>query len=1301
MTAAHTNAAVPARPSSGPLRAVPVTRRQVLGATVVSAGALLTGALATASTPLAAAAASVLYVNDISGSDSASGQTASAPLKTIKEAIRRMATAGGTIVVMAAHPIPLNVTEPAHSGQITITNTIGSTTYPGALVFSGAFREYNLSGPTRFADIEVRASDWAIFAANFHPLTFDAGVTMVNPVEPGVRRVFALGGHHAPSSQDTLLDADSHIVIRSGTFYKVVGFSRAIGDGTQTYTGTAHIDIAGGTVGEVFGASLENHYSGSAVISVTGGLVGVLHTGGDGTRYLMGSATLSLTGGTATTLDLNNVVEDIDMTLAGTAFTTIRASNALSSASVNQVIREAAGLRTVEYAAQHYTAAQVDAIRAVFDEATNTARVYVSADGSGTTCTQAAPCASLSAAIAKLASDGGTVEISGSVPWNVSAATLAAGRGRIVLSGAASSGITFGASTTVRTTRDLTFENLTLANTSDLVLQADGSRLTIGGGVTTANPTGAQLMGVSDGAQITVGSGHFQKVIGISGLTGDFAGSTCVTVSGGAVTQVWVGTDQPSYDVATSLLTISGGTVTTLFASAGRTSASLVARFLGGAITTVKLDGVDADARVRLGTTSVGSITTAGWAAAPAATRTLTTLPGANAGTVAAIEAAFHEVTSDRYVYFARGGTGDGLSPQRPLGSLSTAGRALGGAGHVVLVGDYTIRNDSTMAAHGHPIELTSHDGDIDFRASGAHLSIEAALRVGGELTVDRITLRSPTIVGAVYGMGKPLSIGADVRSELSRRGTTHLRLVGGRHDTTPAPTINVSVASGHWRDLRGGTDNPAAVTTGANVHVNISGGTFDGPVALGHRGHGAGTIDATISGGTFHGGVYATLEEDGASHSADYDVDLAISGGDFWGMIGPARSRSTVLGGRFDVTLTGGTFGHLADLTGTDRYAGNMTSSLTVGPAVDQDATPTGTITFTNTLREAADPYLFTHDGQYHFLSTAGTRMTLHKVAHPSDLPHSVGSVIFAPTNLKNLWSPEIHHFSTTEVGAANAGWYLYLSAADPNDPAAAGQRQYVLKALDGDDLLGRWGNPVTGAVNVPQRITNVDNPDFNTDEFVAGISILRVAGDTYITYVAEEGRGTSAFHQTINLSAMVNPWTLSGAPSVLTRSEYPWEEVGYAQSSTDPGKWWPKVVEGGTAVYGSNGEVYLAYSASGYWTTAYAIGYLRYTGGNPFDRANWIKHPTPIMSKNEYVNCTGTGPTFTDHDGTRWFMYQARPGTNAAAAREAFIEPYRASGDTLSIGTGSGHPAPLATEYTMGVNPIALRDKIRGFTP
>jgi GH43 family beta-xylosidase len=208
-----------------------------------------------------------------------------------------------------------------------------------------------------------------------------------------------------------------------------------------------------------------------------------------------------------------------------------------------------------------------------------------------------------------------------------------------------------------------------------------------------------------------------------------------------------------------------------------------------------------------------------------------------------------------------------------------------------------------------------------------------------------------------------------------------------------------------------------------------------------------------------------------------------------------------------------------------------------------------------------------------------------------------------------------------------------------------------------------------------------------------------MRVADGTYITYVAEDGRGTADFHQTINLSRIVNPWTLSGKPTVLTKSEYDWEMHGYGQSSSDPNLWYPKVVEGGTAVYGANGEVYLAYAASGYWTIYYSIGFLRYRGGDPFDAANWVKNPEPILSRSSTVNGIGTGPTFTDHDGNAWICYQARIGTTTASGRFAFVEPYHAGATALSIGEGTGHPASLQKTYTVNVNPVPLRAKIGGF--
>ncbi|MCS3843169.1 family 43 glycosylhydrolase [Microbacterium sp. AK031] len=1239
----------------------------------------------------------VIYVAQDSGDDKNSGTGPDDPVRTLTGALPKVAASGGTIVLMGDYRLIKSITEPEHSGEIRITSSDGTTDYPGRLIFADQqFIEYNLSGPTTFADLDIQTSQWAVFAANWNPIVFGDGVTMANA--EGKRQVFVIGGYHGPADGDVTLDGNSNIRIDSGSFYKVSGFSRGKGVGTQTYTGTSHISINGGDIQEVFGASLENHYSGSTDITMTGGSVGTLHTAGDVTRYLVGGADVALSGGHVDTIDINNVVEHVDLTLDGVTWGAIKAQNAWGGEERLQQILDFAAVRTVHFAGQYYTAGQVAALRQLFDVVTNTADVRVSASGSGNECSAEQPCASLETALGLLAADGGAITISGDVSWDVDPATLAAGAGRVSFVGDGSASIAFPADADVALARDVTFESVTLANAGALELQAHGTDLVIGDDVVTDQGRAVSLVGAGDAPSLTVRSGEFARIVGVTGLTGAYSGTTDVTIAGGEIGEVWAGTDS-AVEVAGASVTIDGGEVQTLHASGGRVTENLTARFLGGEVTDARLERADAGVRVRVGDVEISGISLSDWADAGDAERALVRLPGADAELIDEIAGSFGTVMDDEVVYLSSEGTGDGGSPAHAAGDLSEAIAALSGDGRVVLTDRYTIEGGYDLGDYDADVVLTSRDGDIDFGAEGAALQIEGAMRLGGPTTLRDLQLLSPGTDGTLYGMGHALTIGSGVDTEFTRRGETYLSIVGGGDDATPAPATSVTVEGGQWAGLRGGSDSTEAVTTGSQIGVQIDGGTFSGPVVLAHRGEGSGAASAVINGGSFPQGLYAVYEEDGAAYSADYDVDITVNGGEFWATVAPAKSRATELAGTYELTVNGGEFAHLTDLLGTEGFAGSMTSALHVDPAIS-DTVPEGELTFANPLVRAADPYMFTHDGQYYFIATGGSTLELHKVANPADLGSSVGSVIFAPDDMANLWSPEIHHLAAEEVGEENAGWYLYLSAADTGEAAAEGQRQYVLKALDGDDLFGRWGDPVTGEVNEPRRITNVDDPDFNLHSFVAGISLMRVADETYITYVAEVGRGSADFHQTINMSHIVNPWTLAGEPTVITRSEYDWEMQGYAQDSSDPTKWWPKVVEGGTAVYGHGGEVYLAYSASGYWTIHYAIGYLRYIGGDPLDAANWEKNPTPIMSKNTEVTGTGTGPNFIDHEGTDWFLFQARPGPNTQTARYAFIEPYTADSNGLRIGDGSGHPAPLSTEYTMSVNPIPLGEKASGFT-
>jgi len=504
---------------------------------------------------------------------------------------------------------------------------------------------------------------------------------------------------------------------------------------------------------------------------------------------------------------------------------------------------------------------------------------------------------------------------------------------------------------------------------------------------------------------------------------------------------------------------------------------------------------------------------------------------------------------------------------------------------------------------------------------------------------------------------------------------------------------------------LRGGSTRTATASkTDSLINITINGGTFHRYFLCGSRGNVYGNINLTVNGGTFMQGVYGVYEEDSSSYNNDgtpaynfdYDIVFDIYSGTFYSEISPARSKETELHGTYTVYLRGGEFERLTDMRGSEAYAGDMTSELHIDPIVNIELKEEEEISFTNYLRRNnADPWLFYHDGYYYYTCTGATSVSLIKVANIADIKTASSKVILKPTEGVNMWSPEIHHFSEAEVGKENAGWYMFIGY---DDGTTANQRQYVAKCLDGDDLMGRWGNPVTGEENVPQKVSFPDSPDTNNSALCGGMSVMRIGSKTYLTFVSEVGRGTSDFHQTLNITEFENPWTMKGVPTVICEPEYEWE-AGGAGYSEAIGTWYPKVVEGASAVYSDNDDVYLMYTGSGYWTIYYQLGYLKYTGDDPLDRASWTKNPNSIFSLNDEINGCGHASYFKDHNGDYWACYHAYIGKDTSSKRFSFVERIYVTSDGISIGNGSGHPAPLSTVYTMKANPMPLKEKIAEF--
>ncbi|HBG75480.1 MAG TPA: hypothetical protein DDW86_00790, partial [Clostridiales bacterium] len=275
-----------------------------------------------------------------------------------------------------------------------------------------------------------------------------------------------------------------------------------------------------------------------------------------------------------------------------------------------------------------------------------------------------------------------------------------------------------------------------------------------------------------------------------------------------------------------------------------------------------------------------------------------------------------------------------------------------------------------------------------------------------------------------------------------------------------------------------------------------------------------------------------------------------------------------------WELALNGGNYQRVTDVKGTKNFEGNMKSTLNTSSAIDISAVETGTTTFQNYLRSGADPWLFLHDRYYYLTITGSTQISVFKAMNFEDLATAPPIVVFKPEPgheySRNLWSPEIHYFSEAEAGAENAGWYLYIACDDGDNN---NHRLYALKSLSGTPE-GPYGNPETGEINVPVKVKNPDDPEFNTG-WCAGQTVLRCKGRNYAMWVdevwEEPVNGEQRRYQVEYLCEMSTPWILKGQKAMICQPTLDWEKQG---ATTSGNKIYPEVVEGGTAVYGPNGE-------------------------------------------------------------------------------------------------------------------------------
>ena len=243
------------------------------------------------------------------------GTTAESPVGSLTLAYNVLGSEGGTVVVCGDFEQIATFSEPIHTGEVIITQKWNGVDYRNNGLNSyrvmGTGKRFALGGPTRFENISFYGDEansvYILFCANYYPITMGTGITVAGFKNTVIATSLSiLGGHQSGQGTPRTTDLDSHINIESGLFH-IVGFNRQI---TETYTGTAHINISGGEIRAVYGGSVSGT-GGNIDLKISGGkFVGEIYAGKTGSNKASGVSYVTITGGDFT--ECLSIVGDID-----------------------------------------------------------------------------------------------------------------------------------------------------------------------------------------------------------------------------------------------------------------------------------------------------------------------------------------------------------------------------------------------------------------------------------------------------------------------------------------------------------------------------------------------------------------------------------------------------------------------------------------------------------------------------------------------------------------------------------------------------------------------------------------------------------------------------------------------------------------------------------------------------------------------------------------------------------------------------------------------------------------------------
>lgn len=579
-------------------------------------------------------------------------------------------------------------------------------------------------------------------------------------------------------------------------------------------------------------------------------------------------------------------------------------------------------------------------------------------------------------------------------------------------------------------------------------------------------------------------------------------------------------------------------------------------------------------------------------------------------------------------------------------------------------------------------LSLPKNSARITIDGDGYTLRMNGNLALNGDMDVKNICF---------YNIGTYRSIpcgGHDVHFydtvTCGKSGDYYPSIMAGYTASAAFTGGRLTVDGGTWQRIRGGNAGTGSVLQSGSVVIN--GGSITeflqicgaGASAPGSR------FDVTVNGGSIASIRFFSVSGSAASTA---DAALTVNGGRIGGTLRLSIFDSSTLNGESTIRLLGGDF---SGLTGIYGYAGSgsLRTSLILSPSLTGVIENRITDTLSGTLLRTgvADPCLLYTNGLYYLTMTGSSNIALLRSTSLDGLgsltlsqnlvyrgaQDTTATDTFGYTTLSGTWSPELHYFDADDFGADYAGWYMFLALRKKGDDSS-NIRMVALKSKYGETPEGPYRHPTDGTTYKSQPI--LDRSGSIITEWGCGMSILRIESGAYkgiyAMWVAEENRGTAAFRQKVMIARLKSPWQLETEPTaILTPTQY-WETIGSGYDDKEK-KYFPAVVEGATALYGKDGQVYVIYCGSGYWTN-YGLGQITWNGGDPQSASSWVKYTdNPVFGANDKngnhysgVMMQGAGHAFfvRDAEDSLYAVYHAYPsdadGSNKASARNAYIEP------------------------------------------